>query len=83
MSDKAGMIVTWKCGHCDIIHEQTYPDTNASSRTELMQLVMMIIMNEDEPDFQVRILHEDAYRDETKSIIIALTLASVAEMMSE
>lgn len=74
MDTQAPIMVTWNCGHCDIIHEQTYTE---EQRGDCMTLCAMIVMNEDDPDFNVRVLRDGTYVDETNSVIVALVVQAL------
>lgn len=82
MTDNQPIIVTWNCGHCDLIHEQGFGD-DTEARTEVMSLCIEIVMNEDMPDFQVRVQRDGVYHDDTKAIITALTVGALMEMLNE
>lgn len=82
MTDNQPIIVTWNCGHCDVIHEQAFGDSD-TDKQEVMRLCMMIVMNEDVPDFQVRVLRDGVYHDDTKAMIVAMTVGSLMELLSD
>lgn len=79
MTDTMPIIVTWNCGHCDVIHEQGFENTDAD-KNEVMTLCAMIVINEDEPDFQVRVKRDDVYMDDTANVIIALVTHAVRDL---
>jgi len=79
MTDTMPILVTWNCGHCDVIHEQGFEDTD-QGKTETMTLCAMIVVNEDVPDFQVRVRRDDVYVDDTANVIIALATQAINDL---
>lgn len=72
--------VNWKCGKCDVMHAREFTiQDQVTDRVEVIELVMMIIINEDEPHLSVFCVRDGVTTDETVQVL--LTAAIRAAMM--